>query len=177
MSKYVVGSDFPSPYPIGDVTVDTLGIKEASSVATPSTGYVNFFIDSVTGEWKQKNSAGETSVVIPKTEEVTLSTTDDTFIVLKDFTAEVPLNGILIIEGVVKGSRTDGTFGYAAYRYRVGYANDGGTITEIMDAKDWSVETTAAYNIRSRILGGLALVEVRGEVGHTMTWTANFQQT
>lgn len=176
MVKYVINSDLADPNPIGKVNIDGLNIKEAEPVAPPS-GYSSLFRDGAGGEWKQKNSAGETSVVIPKTEEVTLSTTDDTFIVLKDFTAEVPLNGILIIEGVVKGSRTDGTFGYAVYKYRVGYANDGGTITEIMDAKDWSLETTAAYNIRSRILGGLALVEVRGEVGHSMDWVANFQQT
>jgi len=169
------GTNFVPSKTLVDIDLDSLNIK-IGEPSTPTSGHISVFEDATTGEIKRKDDAGVVSVLIGKTEQLMATTTNNSWTLLKDFTADVPTDSTLFLSGIVKGQRTDGTFGYAAYGYRFAYANNGGTITEIMDAKDWTEETTGNYNVRSRILSGAPRLEVRGQTGHTMIWTANLQQ-
>lgn len=85
---------------------------------------------------------------------------------------EVPRNDTLALDFVIRASRTDGTFGSAAFRRQVTAINNAGTVTIPLDEVIGTDYNPGAWTLATSVSGTNVVVTVTGPASSTVRWTA-----
>ena len=85
---------------------------------------------------------------------------------------EVPRNDTLALDFVIRASRTDGTFGSAAFRRQVTAINNAGTVTIPQDEVIGTDYNPGARTLATSVSGTNVVVTVTGPSSSTVRWTA-----
>lgn len=84
----------------------------------------------------------------------------------------VPRNDTLALDFTIRASRTDGTFGSAAFRRQVTAINNAGTVTIPQDEVIGTDYNPGAWTLATSVSGTNVIVTVTGPGSSTVRWTA-----
>lgn len=99
-----------------------------------------------------------------------VDTTNTTPVQLLSF--DVPRNDTLALDFVIRATRTDGTFGSAAFRRQVTAINNAGTVTIPQDEVIGTDYNPGGWTVAVSVSTTNVVVTVTGPSSSTVRWTA-----